>query len=725
MRINRNCLHLSLGPAIAGLCSLLFASCGGSGDVGTAPTPTITPTTIAPTLGLTWPVATYEAENGQLSGTATVVGAPDESDRTVGDLGGEASHRQAVVLSATSDSVSWTVAPTENGANALVVRFSIPDAPAGGGAVGMLNVSIQDSSGNVRAQKTLGLTSRYAWLYGGVMDGTKLFDVPANAAMYGTAHTPTHLYDEIQLLLNLALHSGDVITFAKTPTSGVSTIAVDFIELETLPAALPQPSGFLSLTDPRCGAIALDVRQTNAVFDGADDSSYGSVFNTVLGNNPFNPVSFAVIEKDYYSTDPTNDSLQDTTANASAAGLSMFQLADHNFQSLQTCINLVVAAGSGFSGVYVPSGRFYIRGLLLLPSAITIQGAGMWYSKFTAVDTAPPTAASAQGRTGIASVSGNFVISSQQGGADKVTLANFAIFGNVTQRDVVDSVIPDGIRATLTNSRIDNIWVEHTFSGIKTNGSSSAVQITNSRVRNTFADGIDFYGSTSNSSIKNSTSRSTGDDGFAMWSQGSTLATTSQSNGIANSTAQLQWYGNGFAVYGGMSGSITQSVAADILNYPCLQMSTQFVAAALPTSVSMSAAASNLDFYRCGGNGFNQQFGALLLGTDLENVDGLTIDSISIASPTFKAIDIRPIPSPTSHTVVATLNNVSLQNVEIVGAPICAAVAAYTGGAAQFSNVCSCASTASVPVVCGLNNASASTFQIAPNTCSATQCPAF
>src|SRR5207253_11519753 len=83
---------------------------------------------------------------------------------------------------------------------------------------------------------------------------------------------------------------------------------------------------------------------------------------------------------------------------------------------------------------------------------------------------------------------------------------------NVTQRDGVDAVILDGVRAQLTNSIIDNVWVEHTFSGLKLNQNSNTDRIANSRVRNTFADGIDFYGSTSNSLITNSTARSTGDD---------------------------------------------------------------------------------------------------------------------------------------------------------------------------------------------------------------------
>ena len=117
----------------------------------------------------------------------------------------------------------------------------------------------------------------------------------------------------------------------------------------------------------------------------------------------------------------------------------------------------------------------------------------------------------------------------------------------------------------------------------------------------------------------------------------------------------------------------------------------------------MSASASHLNFHRCGENGFNQRFGALLIGTDLENIDGLTVDHVNIDSPTFKGIDIRSIPAPPSHAVVATLGALTLKNIELLAAPACAAVNAYTGGSAQFNNVCVCSSTAATPSACAVS----------------------
>jgi hypothetical protein len=130
-----------------------------------------------------------------------------------------------------------------------------------------------------------------------------------------------------------------------------------------------------------------------------------------------------------------------------------------------------------------------------------------------------------------------------------------------------------------------------------------------------------------------------------------------------------------------------------------------------------------LELHRCGGNGFKQEFGALLIGTDLENVDGLTIDRINIDSPTYKGIDIRPFSS--SPKVSATFSNTWLSDVRIQGAASCASVHADTGGNAAFNNVCDCASFDSTPAVCSVTNSSPSTFQVDPNTCNARSCRAF
>jgi len=403
-----------------------------------------------PAAGSRWIVGTYEAEAATLGGGARIVGAADGSDRQVGDLAGEASGRRAVTLTSVGDSVSFTTLPAHAGANAIVVRYSIPDAPDGGGQTGTLNLSIADATGAPVLNATLKLTSRYAWLYGGIRDGVRLYNVPDNARQFGLPREPIgpiHLYDEIQLKLKKRLRPGYSVKLTKAANDPAGPVTIDFIELEVVPPPLPQPPGYLSLA--QCGAIALDTNGTGEAFDGADDSSYGSVFHPVIGINPFN-LTAPTQEKDTYSTDPLHDRLQDTLPNAIAGGLKMFDLADHNFQSLQTCIGLVAGSGGAYRGVFIPAGRYYARGFLPLPDHISIRGAGMWYSKFAAVDTAPPAAMTFNGVTGIASKdSGNLVFSGGPNGSDSVSLSDFSMFGNVTQRDSPETRPPYGVTATL------------------------------------------------------------------------------------------------------------------------------------------------------------------------------------------------------------------------------------------------------------------------------------
>jgi hypothetical protein len=489
------------------------------------------------------------------------------------------------------------------------------------------------------------------------------------------------------------------------------------VELEAVPPPLSRPKGFISLDDPRCGALATNLANADFAFEGVDDSTYGSVFNSVYNNpadsNPYNPTTIFIPEKVWYSTAPT-DALQDTVPNLKAHGLSMFELADHNYQSLRTCMAEVTGSGGSLRGVYIPPGRFFARGGLVLPSNITIQGAGMWYSKFVAVDTAAPTAADVGGKYGYAGRTGNLIFLGQKNaageGPSNVHLSQFSMFGNVTQRDTLDFPIPMGIHGQFTNSTVDHLWVEHYVIGINFNGNSRNVSVSDSRVRDTFADGIDFYGSTSHSTIVRSQSRSTGDDGFAIWSQGIDTTAPDVSNRITRSEAQLQWYGNGYAVYGGTNNEISFSNASDVLNYPCLQASTQFVPASL-TGASMTASFAHLIFYRCGGNGFSQRFGALLVGVHLEDINGIAMRDIKIIDPTYGGIDIRPIPGNSAHQIVATINDAWFENMIITNASTCGTVNPFSGGEARLDNVCVCRSVASAPASCTLDNSSPHTFQ--------------
>ncbi|MFF0865725.1 discoidin domain-containing protein [Nonomuraea sp. NPDC003560] len=172
--------------------------------------------------GANMPYDTYEAEDGVTGGGAQVVGP----SRDVGTVAGEASGRRAVTLNQTGSYVEWT---TKADTNTLVTRFSIPDAPGGGGTSSTLNIYV-----NGAFHKAIDLTSKYAWLYGAEAS-------PGNSPGAGPAR---HIYDEANVMLNATVPKGSRIRLQKDPANS-TTYAVDFVSLEQVsPAANPDPAHY-------------------------------------------------------------------------------------------------------------------------------------------------------------------------------------------------------------------------------------------------------------------------------------------------------------------------------------------------------------------------------------------------------------------------------------------------------------------------------------------------
>jgi hypothetical protein len=172
--------------------------------------------------GADLPFDMYEAEDGTAGGGAQVVGP----NRTVGDIAGEASGRKAVTLDSTGEYVEFT---SRASTNTLVTRFSIPDAPGGGGIDATLNVYVDGVF-----RKAIELTSKYAWLYGAEAS-------PGNSPGAGA---PRHIYDEAHIMLGGTVPAGSTIRLQKD-AANTSSYAIDFINLEQVaPVANPDPASY-------------------------------------------------------------------------------------------------------------------------------------------------------------------------------------------------------------------------------------------------------------------------------------------------------------------------------------------------------------------------------------------------------------------------------------------------------------------------------------------------
>jgi len=172
--------------------------------------------------GATVPYEEYEAEDSQHTGS--IIG-PDRTFRT---LASEASGRRAVQIQ-NNQYIQFKLRRT---ANAIVVRYSIPDNQDGSGNNAQLYV--QSSDGTVIAKLTL--TSAYSWAYG---------DYPfTKIPSQGKAH---RFYDESRSLLNKRLQAGETLRLVPTDRNILYTI--DLIDAYDVPDPYSRPEQSLSVID--------------------------------------------------------------------------------------------------------------------------------------------------------------------------------------------------------------------------------------------------------------------------------------------------------------------------------------------------------------------------------------------------------------------------------------------------------------------------------------------
>ncbi len=236
------------------------------------PAPVVTRAGLDPALvagrGATVDYVEQEAEHGRTTGA--VIG-PDRSAYT---LAGEASGRRAVRL-LPGQYVELTL---PRATNALTVRYSIPDAPGGGGITAPLRVSV----GHAPA-RTMTLTSQYAWLYNQYPftndPGADLLHpdwwitecscVPAAttpAPVISKPFRPHHFYDEQRLLLGRTHRAGEVVRLTAPRGTAAAWTVIDLVDAHLVapPRVVPRAVNALSF-----GADPTGRRESADAFDRA------------------------------------------------------------------------------------------------------------------------------------------------------------------------------------------------------------------------------------------------------------------------------------------------------------------------------------------------------------------------------------------------------------------------------------------------------------------------
>jgi hypothetical protein len=485
--------------ATAALVALAITAAGGASVGRAQAAPRETVAGIDPALvagrGAQLGIVEQEAENAATNGTILPF------DTSAYTLSGEASGRQAVRL-APGQYVALTLTQP---ANAVTIRYSIPDAPTGGGIDAPLVVSADtrsDGHGNAHPQ-TITLTSKYSYLYNlypftndptaGVLHPdwwiTECSCVPAAttpAPIVPMPFRPMHFYDEQRVVLDKTYRAGDTVRLTVPADSNAAWTVIDLADFQQVSGPTGQPGHSVSVT-----AFGADPR---GIRDSAD----------------------------------------------------AFDLA-------------IQAAKLSHKTVYIPAGTFQVNRHIIVDD-VTIQGAGSWWSMVKGHQvTLDAPAPDGSVHTGV----GFYGKYAADGGSHNVHLSNFAIEGDVRERIDTDQV--NGIGGALSDSTIDGLYIHHTKVGIWLDGPMSNVTIANTVVADQIADGVNFHQGVTNSRVVNSLFRNTADDAMAMWSQtvGGQPGIEDANNVFDHNTVQNPVLANGIAVYGGRDNTASNNVVAD------------------------------------------------------------------------------------------------------------------------------------------------------------------
>ncbi|MFF3562616.1 discoidin domain-containing protein [Streptomyces sp. NPDC002574] len=272
-------------------------------------------------------------------------------------------------------------------------------------------------------------------------------------------------------------------------------------------------------------------------------------------------------------------------------------------------------------GVYLPPGdydtssKFQVYG-----KAVKIIGAGPWYTRFHTPSSQSNTDA-------------GFRADSTANGS---SFSGFAFFGNYTSRIDGPGKVFDF--ANVANITIDNVWNEHTVC-LYWGANTDNVTITNSRIRDTFADGINMTNGSTDNHLDNIEARATGDDSFALFSAIDAGGADEKNNLYENLTSLLTWRAAGIAVYGGYANTFRNILIADTLVYSGVTISSLDFGYPMNGFGTDPTNIQNVSIVRAGGHFWGgQTFPGIWLFSASKVFQGIRVSDVDIVDPTYSGI---------------------------------------------------------------------------------------
>lgn len=349
-----------------------------------------------------------------------------------------------------------------------------------------------------------------------------------------------------------------------------------------------------------------------------------------------------------YAIDFVNTELATAAPNPDPARYA--EPAGFTHQDVQNALDKV-RQDSTLTGVYLPPGTYdTAQKFQVYGKAVKVVGAGPWFTRFR---TPPNQQNTDAGFRTEASANGS-------------TFSGFGFFGNYTSRIDGPGKVFDF--SNVSDMTIDDVWAEHVvclFWGTNVDNST----IRNARIRDTWADGLNFTNGSSGNHVANVETRTTGDDSFALFPAIDNHNEQETGNVFEDLTSLLTWRAAGLAVYGGGGNTFRNIHIADTLVYSGITIGTlQFGGIpALGFESTPQTTFENISLVRDGGHFWGQQtFPALWLFSGEFPFRGIRISDVDIVDPTYSGIMFQ-----TKYTGGQPLNPITdtvLTDVSISGA---------------------------------------------------------
>jgi hypothetical protein len=533
------------------------------------------------------PYVRYDSKDAKFGGKAKRLKAKNFDYRKTAS---EASNQEYIALKNTKDYISWRVREIANG---VTIRFTLPDNEKGESVGQKSDIDVYINDKHIR---TIALDSRWAWQYFKLNESNPLLDI---------TDMPLMRFDEVHFLLSKPIVPGDVISIRKTNNDHLDC-GIDFIEIENVPSAIPQPEGTLSVKD----------------FGAKGDGK-------------------------------TND-----------------------LPAFNACIKAALKINKS---VYIPEGTYALNSLFtLFEDNINIQGAGMWY-------------------TNLFFTNNGIMKGGICGNANNLRIADLHINGINTIRQERNGDYRDykGIWGNFgENSVIENVWIEHFEAGIWIAGyyepikaPTQKLRVSNVRLRNHYADGVNFAEGTSHSIFEYSDVRNCGDDGIASWSQTHRNKQCNQNNIFRYCTIEFGWRAGGIGMFGGGGHQIYNCYVGEHLMSAGIRFTADFPGCSLDPNNPMKV--FNCTVYKCGTTKdlFSNRLGAIdIHGSTRYNLDNIQFENITVIKSQSDGIQLWG----------GHMNNLSFKNIKIIGGgkgfkvnkkkKKNYAIVTYDKGSAKFSN---------------------------------------